>query len=118
MSLCRRPGESMESQIWSKTEEKWATILLLRGHEVQRLKVSGMSLTLKRKVQGVLEALRQGQDPSDAGAKVAETLDARTIGKAEVSPGNGSLTLHGGGDSPKTLSFSTADSNADEILRA
>jgi hypothetical protein len=108
----------MESQIWSKSEEKWAYILVLRGHEVHRLKVTGNALTLKRKVQGVLEALQQGQAPADVGAKSVETLDARTIGKAEVSPGNGSLTLHGEGDGAKALSFSTAESNADEVLRA
>jgi hypothetical protein len=108
----------MESQIWLKSEEKWAYIFMLRCHEVHRVKVTGMPLTLKRKVQGVLEALQQGQGPADVGARTVETLDARTIGKAEVAPGNGSLTLHGEGDGAKTLSFSTADNNADEILRA
>jgi hypothetical protein len=107
----------MESQIWVKSEEKWAYIFTLRGHEVHRLKVTGNMLTLKRKVQGVLEGLQQGQDPSAVGAKSVETLDARTIGKAEVSPGNGSLTLHGEGDGSRTLKFSTADDNADEILK-
>ena len=62
------------------------------------LKITGISLTLKRKVQGVLDALRDGKEPSDVGAKSLETLDARAISKAEVSPGNGSLTLHGSGE--------------------
>ncbi|SIN78747.1 hypothetical protein SAMN05444166_0852 [Singulisphaera sp. GP187] len=108
----------MESQIWSKTQEKWAFILVLRGHEVHCLKVTGISLTIKRKVQGVLEALQQGKAPAEVGAKSVQTLDARTIGKAEVSPGNGSLTLHGEADGSKPLKFSSADDNADEILRA
>lgn len=108
----------MEPQIWSKSEEKWAYIFMLRGHEVYRLKVTGISLTLKRKVQGVLEALQQGQEPSAAGAKSVETLDARTISKAEVSPGNSSLTLHGTGEGAQSLRFTTADDNADEILQA
>ena len=110
----------MDQQIWVKSEEKWATILVLRGDEVSRLKITGNMLTLKRKVQGVLEALEQGRAPSDAGAKSksVETLDARAIAKAELSPGNGSLTLHGGGDAAKALNFSAADNKADEILRA
>lgn len=107
----------MESQIWLKSEEKWAYILVLNGHEVYRLKITGNVLTLKRKVKGVLEALEQGQAPPDAGAKSVESLDARTIVKAQVSPGNSSLTIHGGADGTQSLSFSTADSNADEILR-
>ena len=108
----------MESQIWSKSEEKWAYVLMLRGHQVYLLKVTGIPLTLKRKVQGVLEALQQSQDPAGLGAKSVETLDARTIGKAEVSPGNSSLTLHGEGEGSKELTFTTADNNADVVLRA
>jgi hypothetical protein len=109
--------ETIESQIWLKAEEKRAQILLLRGDQVSRLTVTGMSLTLKKKAQGVVEALQQGQDLSAVGVKSVETLDARTIRKAEVSPGNGSLTLHGGEDGSKKLSFSAPSSNADEILR-
>lgn len=108
----------MESQIWTKAEEKWAHILVMRGYEIHCLKVTGNMLTLKRNLKGVLEALEQGRAPSDAGAKSVEALDARTIAKAEVSPGNGSLTLHGEGDSPKKLTFGTSDGNADAILRA
>ncbi|HEX8202902.1 MAG TPA: hypothetical protein VF590_20670, partial [Isosphaeraceae bacterium] len=109
----------MESQqIWSRVQEKFASILVLRGPEVHLLKVTGLSLTLKSKVQRVLEALQQGQNPVDAGAKPVETLDARGISKAEVSPGNGSLTLYGEGDTPRKLTFATADSKADEILQA
>jgi hypothetical protein len=108
----------METQIWSKSEEKWAYILVLRDHEVHCLRVSGNVLTLKRNVKGVLEALEQGQAPADVGAKVVETLDARSISKAEVSPGNNSLTLQGGEGGSKTLTYSTGDSNAGEILQA
>jgi hypothetical protein len=107
----------MEPQIWLKSQEKWAYILVLRGHEVHRLKVTGNVLTLKRNVQRVLEALQQGQDPANVGIKSVEALDARTIGKAEVSPGNGSLTLHGGEGGSRRLSFSTADSSADDVLQ-
>jgi hypothetical protein len=90
---------------------------MLRGREVSLLKVTGISLTLKRKVQGVLYALNQGQDPSSVGAKSVETLDARAIGKSEVSPGDGSLTLHGSDEGSAKLSFSTADSNDGEVLQ-
>jgi hypothetical protein len=107
----------MESQIWLKSEAKWAYILVLRGHEVHRLKVTGSMVTLKRNLKAVLEALEQGKAPSEAGAKSVETLDARAITKAEVSPGNSLLTLHGEGDNAKELTYSPADSNADEILR-
>jgi hypothetical protein len=55
----------MESQIWLKSEEKWAYILMLRGHEVHRLKVTGNVLTLKRNVKAVLDALEQGTAPSE-----------------------------------------------------
>jgi hypothetical protein len=108
----------MKTQVWSKSEEKWAYIFVLRGAEVSRLKVTGNMLTLKRKVQGVLDALRQGQEPASAGAKSVETLDARTLTKAQVSPGNSSLTLHGGPDGSRSLSYTPEGNNADEILKA
>jgi len=108
----------MEPLIWSKSEEKWAYILMLRGHEVHRLKVTGNMLTLKRNLKAVLEALEQGQAPADAGAKSVQTLDARTIVKAEVTPENTSLTLHGGEDGSTELTYSTGDGNADAILRS
>jgi hypothetical protein len=108
----------MESQIWSKAEEKWAYILVLRGQDVHVLKVTGNLLTLKRNLKGVLEGLTAGQEPASVGAKSVETLDARTISKAEVSPGNNSLTLHGGPEGSKKLAYSTGDANAGEILQA
>lgn len=104
-------------QIWSKVSDKFAYILLLRDQEVQLFKVSGMSLTLKGKVRKVLDALEQGGDPGQAGGKVVETLDAKSIRKAEVSPGNDSLKLYGEGEKPRTLSFSTDGSRADEVLQ-
>ncbi|MHC5544200.1 hypothetical protein ACYOEI_38725, partial [Singulisphaera rosea] len=107
----------METQIWCKTQEKWANILILRGNEVSSLKVSGMSITLKGKVQGVLDALGQGQDPAEVKAKLQQTLDVRAIGKAVVSPGNSSLTLHGEGEGAPKVEFAPAEDNADEILR-
>jgi hypothetical protein len=108
----------MEPRIWLRTEEKWAYILLLRDFEVFRLKVTGSMMTLKRNLKAVLDALEQGKEPTAAGAKSVETLDVRAIGKAEVAPGNNSLTLHSEGEKPTTLSFTTADSDADAILRA
>jgi hypothetical protein len=108
----------METQIWVKSEEKWAYLLVLRGDEVSQLKVTGNMLTLKKNVAGVVEALEQGKAPAEVGAKSVETLDARKISKAEVSPGNMSLTLHSEDSSASSLSFSSADSNADQILAA
>jgi hypothetical protein len=108
----------MEPQIWAKSEEKWAYFLVLRGAEISRVKVTGNMLTLKKKVQSTLEALQQGQDPAKVGASSVETLDVRTITKAEVAPGNAALTLHGGGENAKTLAFTPTQNNAHEILRA
>src|SRR4051794_35992859 len=108
----------MDTQIWSKIDDKWATILMLRGHEVHQLSVNGFALTLKKKVKGIIEALEQGQTPQEAGVKSVETLDVRTIGKAEVSPGNDSLTLRGEGEGGKKMSFSSAGKDADQILAA
>lgn len=105
-------------QIWSKVSEKFAYILVLRGQEVHLFKVTGMSMLLKGKVRKVLDALEQGQDPVEAGGKLVETLDARAIGKAEVAPGNGSLKLYGDGEKPRSISFSTEGSTADEVLKA
>jgi hypothetical protein len=105
----------METQIWSKTYEKWAYILVLRGSEVSCLKITGNMLTLKRNVKGALDALQQGQNPSEV-SKATETLDARTISKAEVSPGNNALTLHG--SDSKKLTYTTGDSTAPQILQA
>jgi hypothetical protein len=107
----------MDQQIWMKSEEKWAYILVRRGHEVSRLKVTGNTFTLKKKVKAVLEALEQGQAPADAGAKSVETLDARSIVKASVAPGDSSLTLYGGPDGATELKYATGDENAGEILQ-
>ncbi|WZO98315.1 hypothetical protein EP7_005375 [Isosphaeraceae bacterium EP7] len=107
----------MESRIWLKSEEKWAYILMLREFEVFKLKVTGSMITLKRNLKAVLDALEQGKAPADAGAKWVETLDVRTIAKAEVDPGNSGLTLHSEGDKPTSISYSTGDSDADTILQ-
>jgi hypothetical protein len=107
----------MESRIWSKSESKWAYILMLRDHEVHRLKVTGSMVTLNRNVRRVLESLEQGRAPSEAGAKSVETLDARTIAKAEVSPENSSLTLHGGDGGSTKLAYTTGDGDAASILQ-
>src|SRR5689334_9038306 len=109
----RPPGKTMALQIWSKAEEKFGHILVLQGTEVHLLKVTGMSLTFKRKFQGVLDALQQGQAPAEAGGKLVGTLDARSIGKAEVSPTNSQLTLHGQGEGAPRLKFPTGNSDAD-----
>ena len=108
----------METQVWTKTEEKFANLLTLRGHEVHELRVSGNVLTMKRNLKGVQEALDAGRPPAEAGAKVVETLDARTIAKAELSPGNAALTLHGPGEKPTKVYFSPGDKTADAILGA
>ena len=118
MTGAQQIGDTMEPQIWSKAEEKFAYVLTLREHEVHLLKVTGNVLTLKRNLKGVIEALEQGKPPAEAGAKSFETLDARTVRKAQVSPGNGSLTLHGGENGSKELTYSTGDNNADVILQA
>ena len=118
LSIVRLDSEKpMESRIWLKTEDKRAHFLVLRGDEVHHLKVAGSLVTLKGKVKKVREALEAGGNPPDVGAKSVETLDVRRIGKAEVSPGNGSLTLHGEGDGAASFTFPTADNNADEILQ-
>lgn len=106
----------METQVWTKAEEKFANLLTLRGHEVHQLRVTGNMLTLKRNLAKVQEALAAGRPPAEAGAKVVGTLDARSIAKAEVSPGNGSLKLYGPGEKPTTVKFSPADNSADQIL--
>jgi hypothetical protein len=108
----------MEPQIWSNSGEKRAYFLVLRGQEVHSLKVTGSVLTLKRKAQSVLDGLQQGQDPANVGASSVETLDTRSISKAQVDPGNTSLTLYGGPDGSKSLSYTPAENNADEILKA
>jgi hypothetical protein len=108
----------MDLQIWSKSEEKWAYVLLLRNEEVHRIKITGNMLTLKRNLNAALEALQQGKDPSELGAKSVETLKVGTISKAEVSPENNSLTLYGDGEKPQELAYTSAESNADEIMRA
>ena len=105
-------------QIWMKKEEKWAYILVLRGHEVSRLKVAGSVMNLKGRIKAVLEALEEGKAPAEAGAKSVESLDARTISKAQVDPGNGSLTLYGEGEKPAELAYSSGEKDAGEILQA
>src|SRR5690349_1830334 len=105
----------MESQqIWVNPSEKWAYILMLRGHEVHQFKVTGSMLTLKRNLKTVLEELEQGAAPSDVKAKSVGVLDARTLAKAEVSPGGGSLTLKGEGENTKEMTYSAANSESGE----
>lgn len=77
----------MDQRIWTKTEDKAAHILLKRGPELHQLKVTGSSLTLKHNLGKVLEGLEAGADPRETKAKLVESLDARQLGKAELSPG-------------------------------
>ncbi|MEW4569802.1 hypothetical protein AB1L88_18210 [Tautonia sp. JC769] len=108
----------MDVQIWSKSQEKRAHVLALRGNEVSLVSLSGNMFTLKKKLKEVIERLEAGDDPSQLKAGSVATIDAASIARARVSPGNDSLTLHGGPDGSKTLSFPTADGNASEILQA
>jgi hypothetical protein len=105
-------------QVWTRSSEKFAHILVLNDHVLQKLKVTGNVLTLKRNLQQVLDALEQGQAPAEAGGTLVDTIDVRTVTRAEVSEANESLTLRGGEDNSDTLEFTTADDNADEVLRA
>lgn len=108
----------METLVWTKTEEKFANLLTLRGSEVHQLRVTGNMLTLKRNLGKVQEALAAGRPPAESGAKVVGTLDARSIVKAELSPGNGALTLYGPGEKPSKVKFAPTDNSADQILDA
>ena len=94
----------MESpRIWSRVQDKVARILVLHGTQVHLLKVTGIAMTLKGKVQKVVTALEMGASPEEAGGKVVATLDAREVAKAELSPGDSSLTLHGPGEKAAKL---------------
>jgi hypothetical protein len=106
----------MESQIWAKVEDKWAYIFMLTDQEVYRMKVTG--LMLSRKVKGILEALQQGQEPQDVGAKSVEHLSLQSIGKVEVNPDNTHLTLYEANGTGTSLAFSPPDDNATEIVQA
>jgi len=108
----------MESRIWTRSEEKWAYLFMLRGDEIYHMKITGNMLTLKGKVARAVEGLEQGRSPSEVGAKRVEALDVRTIRKVEISPGNGFLTFHGAGEEPKEMTFVPAEDNAEEIFQA
>lgn len=108
----------MEPQIWVKSQEKWAYAMVIRGTEVSVLKVTGNMLTLKRNIGKMMEALQAGKAPAEAGASAVETLDATTVSKGVVAPGNASLTLYGRGEPPRKIDFSPPQNNADEILQA
>lgn len=107
----------MAPQIWVKSEEKWAYILVLRDYEVSCVQITGGVLTLEVKVQEALEAVEQGVPTSELMAKSVESLDIRTITKGEVTEGNSELTLYGGQDGATTLVYVAAYDNADEILQ-
>ena len=85
---------------------------------MHRLKVTGNMLTLKKNLKAVLESLERGTAPADAGAKSVETLDARSIVKAELPPENTSLTLYGGPDGATKLAYTSGADDAGEILKA
>ncbi|MFO0959447.1 MAG: hypothetical protein U0800_18770 [Isosphaeraceae bacterium] len=97
----------MDTRIWSKVEEKVARILVLRGHEVSLLKVSGNMFTLKKNVGRVLEALEQGTPPSGTDAKLDGALDVRSITRAELEPDNDGFTLHVEGENPGKISYNS-----------
>lgn len=105
---------SLETRTWVCPGDKRTIILALRGESVHRLLVRAMML--RKKTNEVVEALEAGADPETLGAKQVETLDARSIVKAEVAPGNGVLTVHGGPDGSQKLSFTVAGNDADVVL--
>jgi hypothetical protein len=113
-----RHGATMNTQIWVKSQEKWAYILTLKDWDVSVLKITGNAFTLRGKVKSAVEALEQGKSPAEVGASSVQTLDARKIGRAVLGEGNTSLTLKGEGDNATELSFSPAEPNAGEIWKA
>ena len=108
----------MDTQIWSRTEEKWAFFLVLRGQDVFKIKITGNLLTIKKNIQKAHEALQAGEDPAVVGGKSTERLDVTKLVRAEVSPDKGRLTLNSGGEPATKLIYTTGDSNADVILQA
>jgi hypothetical protein len=77
-------------------------------------------VTLKRNVKAVMEGLEQGLAPDEVKAKSVETLDVRSITKAEIGPENRTLHVYGPGADGKEqmLSFMSDVPNADGILQA
>ncbi|MCW5558829.1 MAG: hypothetical protein KIT22_13495 [Verrucomicrobiae bacterium] len=92
-------------------------MLMLRNHEVTSLKVIGNLSPFEEQVQETLRGLEEGRLVTEVGAEVVAALDVRTIRKAHVDRGNKWLTLYGGEDGTKSLSFWTEGSNAEEILQ-
>jgi hypothetical protein len=108
----------VDLEIWSKVEEKRGVILALRGDELHRIGMIGMSGKPAREIPKMIEALKQGQEPSSLGARSVETLKIASIGRAEVSPGQDSVKFSAEGDDGATLNFSSSESKASEIARA
>ncbi|WP_435017504.1 hypothetical protein TA3x_005119 [Tundrisphaera sp. TA3] len=112
----------METQLWSqKIGEKSAYFLTLRGTQIYQLKVTGSKFSIRKNVNKFLEALAAGQPPAEAGGKVVSEMDAQNIVQAELSPGNGTLSLGAEGPGSKDLNFSPEDDRADliwEVIRS
>jgi hypothetical protein len=70
-----------------------------------------------REVPRMIEALRQGQEPSAVGARSVETLKLSSIGRAEVTPEQYTVKFIADGDNGATLEYSSSETNGAEIAR-
>ncbi len=105
----------MELQVWSKLEDAGAVILALRGDAVHRIKIAGRKEA--RELPKMIEALREGVDPMDLGARSVDTLSLGSIEKVEVSPEQDHIKFRASGYDGATLKFRTGDADATEIAR-
>jgi hypothetical protein len=106
----------MDVQLWSKAEDKSATILALRGDEIHRLEVTGNKA--RQEAARIMGALQQGQEPATVGANSSSALKVGSIGRAQVCEDNTLVEFHPEGENGKPLKFASGDKKGAEIIRA
>jgi hypothetical protein len=113
----RNPGgDPMDVQLWSKAEDKSATILALRGDELHCLEVTGNKA--RQEAARIMGALQQGQEPSTVGANSSSALKVGSIARAQVCEDNMLVEFHPEGEKVKPLKFSSSDKKGADIIRA
>jgi hypothetical protein len=114
----RKPGrgDPMDVQLWSKVEEKRATILALRDDEIHCIEVTGNKAG--QEAARIAGALQEGQDPSAVGATSASSLKVGSIARAQVCEDNMFVEFHPEGENGKPVKFTSSDKQGADVIRA
>ena len=105
----------MDVQLWSKADEKRATILALRGDEIHCLEVTGNKA--RQEAARIMGALQEGREPSTVGANSGSSLKVGSIARAQVCEDNMLVEFHPEGENGKPVKFASSDKKGADIIR-